>query len=115
MADLYGTKKIVASIASGGTTSQAIGLPGLTLLGIQTPAALTGTALTFQVSHDGNTWVPLYDDAATPAEISLTVTTSRAYSLDPSKFAAWEWIKVVSGSAEAAARQIYLLTGKVLA
>jgi len=115
MATLYGTAKVIASIASGGTTSQVIGLQGRTLLGIQTPAALTGTALTFEGSHDGETFVPLYDDAGTPAQISLTVTTSRGYSLDPSKFAAWEYIKVVSGSAEGAARQIVLLTGRVLA
>lgn len=109
---LYGSTKQTASIASGGTTSQPIGLQGNRLLAIQTPAALTGTALTFLASFDDETYAPLYNSSGA---VSVTVAASRYIAVEPADFAGVEYLKVVSGSAEGAARSITLVCGKVLA
>lgn len=97
------------TIDNGATVSSAIELarderPVM----IQTPAALTGTAITFQASIDGTTYVPVYEVGGTNA-YSVTVSTSRAVALDHRVFAAVNYLKLVSGSAEAAARIIKVL------
>lgn len=51
---------IAVTIASGQTVSGAAMLGGACLVGLITPAALTGTAITFQASADGSTYVPLH-------------------------------------------------------
>lgn len=106
------TSTTTAAIANGATTSGAVSLEGVTILGIIMPATFTGTALTFQVCDtSGGTYVALYD--STNAAVSVTVGTSRAYYLDPAIFAAWRFVKVVSGSTEGGARSITLLTRPV--
>lgn len=95
------------TILSGQTVSDAKDLANTTLCGIETPAALTSTAITFQGSNDGTTYVPI-KDSVSGAAISVTVTTSSGYSLNPSQFAGWRFIKVVGGSAEGADRIIKL-------
>lgn len=105
------TTTAVITIANSTTISAAVSLIGVSILGIVTPAALTGTAITFQVSADGSTYVPLYD--STNTQVSVTVAASRGYYLDPAIFAAWRYAKVVSGSAEAADRTFTLLVRPV--
>jgi hypothetical protein len=100
-----------ASILSGQTVGVAVSLAGVSILGIVTPAALTGTTITFQVSADGTTYVPLYD--GTNTLVSFTVAVSRGYYLDPIIFASWRFVKLVSGAAEAADRVITLLVRPV--
>jgi hypothetical protein len=75
------------------------------------PAAFTGTTLTFQVSADGSTYVPLYDSSGTLQ--SMTVAVSCGYSLNPTVFAGWPYLKVVSGSAQGRIAAITLLTRPV--
>jgi hypothetical protein len=105
------------TIASGQTVSDAERCDDATIVGIVTPAALTGIAFTFQVSADSTngtdgTFVPL---RATPggAALSFTVAAAGAYQVDPVNFMAWKWVKVVSGSAEAADRVIALIVRPV--
>jgi hypothetical protein len=74
---------------------------------IITPAALTGTALSFQVSYDGTTYTALYATGGTA--ISYTVAASRVIPLDPAIFGAFPYLKIVSGSAEAAARTFTII------
>ena len=101
---------LVATIANGQTTSGEIELRDYALAAIVTPAALTSTAITFTVSATkGGTYVPLYDSAGN--QVSVTVTTSRAYGItgeEADALAAFNFIKLVGGSAEGAARDIYL-------
>jgi hypothetical protein len=115
--DLVGSFAYTAAIASSGSVSQSLALHNRRPLAIQTPSALTGTAITFRCSYDESTWANLYDDTGT--EISVTVSTSRYIALDPSKFAGCEFIQLRSGTnasptAEGAAREIKLITGRVL-
>lgn len=95
-----------ATIASGDTTSNAVDLSNGTITGLSMPAAFTGTALTFQVSMDGATYQLLYDSTNTLE--SMTVAQGRAYSVNPSVFAGWLYVKLVSNVAEGAARAVTL-------
>ena len=103
-----------ANVASGsvtvpaaGTTSDGLFIAGASLIGLITPSALDSTGLTFEVSTDGSTWYPLYDRNGT--QVSLSVTTGAAYSLDPEWLAPWEWIRIVCGTTETAARTFQLI------
>jgi len=92
------------SIASGQTASGALDLQGLALTAIQMPSAFTGTSITFQGSFDGATYQDIYNTANT--QYSITVAASRTYAINPSDFAGFRYIKIVSGSSEGAARTI---------
>jgi hypothetical protein len=93
-----------ATIANSATTSGAVDCSGASFGGFITPAALTGTTMTFTVSSDeSGTYVPLRDSSG--AAISITVATSGGYALPPELFA-FPWFKFVSGSSEAASRSI---------
>ena len=98
-----------AIIAASGTTSAAVELGRQRIVALQTPAALTGTTITFTacLTADG-TFLPVYDDAGTA--YSVTVSTSRHIYVDERKLWAAPFIKLVSGSSEAAERTITLMT-----
>lgn len=104
----YMQNGVVATIANGQTTSSLVKLVGFNLVGIQTPAALTGTTLTFQACNsDGSTCVPLKVTSSGTA-LSQTVTTSSYYAMDPVNFHGVAYLKLVSGSSEGGARSITL-------
>lgn len=93
------------TIASSGTTSSAIDLGEWLLAGIITPAALTGTAFTFTASDtEDGTYNTCYDSSGTA--ITVTAAASRHILLEPQTFAGGRWLKIVSGAAEAADRNI---------
>lgn len=95
------------AIANGQTVSDAVDLGGLRPIALVTPAALTGTAFTFQASVDGSTYVAVYDSSG--SAVSVTVSTSRYIVLSPTTFAGIRFLKVVSGSAEGGARTIQVV------
>ena len=105
------TKGPYWTIATGATTSDALDMgsspdPFGGLAGFITPASLTGTSFTFTVSLDDVTYYPVYNGNT---QLSITVTSSRAYGLTADNKALlcpWRFIKVVSGSAESGAKQI---------
>lgn len=92
-----------ASIANGQTVSAAIPTKGLTLVGIQLPAAFTGTAMTFQGSVDGTTYQAVYSTTSGTA-LSYTVAQAHYVAIDPVPFYGLAFIKLVSGSSEGGAR-----------
>ena len=98
---------VTATIAASATTSGACDCGNMNIVGIITPAALTGTALTLKASVDGTNFFDVYDSGGT--QVSVTVSTSRYISLVPSDLASMDYVKVVSGSAEAAEREIILI------
>lgn len=102
---------LTATITSGQTKSAAVHALGGSIVAIETPAALTGTALSFEGSRDGSTYVPLYDETNTA--LSVTVGTSRGYAIPPYWFKGWTFIKVVSNAAEGADRSIVLVQDAV--
>lgn len=107
--NVYYPKISTVTIANGQTVSGAADLDGCHLFAIQTPAALTGVAFTFQVADTlAGTYAALYDDAG--VAVSVTVAASRVIYLDPTIFAGFQFVKVVSGSAEGASRVITLFS-----
>lgn len=109
----------VATIASGASLSDAIHLDERQLVGIQMPAAWTAASLTFAVSADGVTFVPLYWDGA---EYTIAAAggaaASLGVSLEPSAFAGWPFVKVRSGTSgtpvnQGAERTLVVLTRAV--
>lgn len=95
-----------ATIAISTTTSGAVDLQGQALCAIQMPSAFTGASITFQGSVDGSTYQAIYNSSNT--QYSITVSASRTYAINPTDFAGFRYIKIVSASSEAAARSIVL-------
>lgn len=94
------------SIPNAAALSAAIPTSGLSLCGIQLPAALTGTALTFQVATTlGGTYQDLYNSAGL---VSYTVAASRYIAINPADFQGALFIKVKSNATEGAARALTL-------
>lgn len=95
---------------TGASTPQAT---SLTLVGFYTPAALTGTAMTFQAAPNASgTYVEVVD-GATGSAYSVTVAASKYIALDPAKTYGINQVKLVSGSSEAADRTITLVYRRV--
>ena len=108
-----GKQSIDVTIASSGTVSSAAYCNDSVLCGFILPAAFTGTAITFQGSLDNTTFYTIYDDTNTAIGVS-TAAQGRAYSLNVIDFTGWNYIKIVSGSAEAAGRTVTLLFANAL-
>ena len=97
---------LTASVAASGTTSGAFIVDGYSFGGVQCPASLTSTTITFTVSDTlAGTYVALTDSAGT--SISQTVAASKAFALPPELFA-FKYAKLVCGSSEGAARDFVL-------
>ncbi len=94
-----------ATIPSGSNTSDTIdclvqGPPAE----LHMPAAFDGATLTFQNALTaGGTYLIMRKDGA---DVSVTVTASRAIWLDPSIFYAAKYLRIVSASTETAERTI---------
>lgn len=100
-----------ATIAINQTTSGAVSLGGGTLVGIQMPAAFTGTSIGLMVTLDGTNYVDVYDLSGNL--LAITVAADRYISLDPGVYIGLETIKIKSGSTELAARTITLVVKPV--
>lgn len=101
---------LTATIPNGGTTSDSQTMPTTQYcLGIQTPAAYTGTSISFQSSPDGVTFTPLYKEAT---QYSVVIGPSRSVSLDPTVMQSAKYLKIVSNATEAAARSVVLIIGE---
>lgn len=99
------------TIASSGSTSTSITMQGGRVpIAILTPAALTGTAFTFECSVDGTNFYDLYNGGT---EYSLTVAANRYIALNPDVFQGVRYVRIVSGSTEAASRTIYVISGEL--
>ena len=96
---------LTVTIANGQTVSTAADLAGASICGVWLPAAFTGTTLTFQASRtvDG-TYGAVQGVSLTP------VAAGQFVPVDPTKFYGVRFVKVVSGSAEGAARSVILAT-----
>ena len=90
-----------AAIANNGSLSGAVDAgDGRTLIGLETPGAWTAAAISFDVSADGTTYVPLYDTTGAEVNIpsaSIATNAARGFALDPVSFVGWRYVKVRSG------------------
>lgn len=107
------------TIANGESLSGEVGLRGsysplgqYQVVGIQFPSSWTTADVTFAVSADGVTFVPLY---WVDVEYSVAAAASTAVSVEPSALAGWPFVKIRSGTSgtpvnQAAERSIQVLT-----
>ena len=105
------------TIPAGQSASDALDTADMIPLGVITPGAWTEAALSFQVSADGSTWIPLYDQYGSEVSIpssAIPTGAARAFSIALANVAAWRFIRLVSGTnatpvSPAASRSIVLL------
>jgi hypothetical protein len=101
------TKTATITIATSTTISAVVELGASALLGIEMPAAFTGTTLAI---HGCSTSTGTFS-VLTLANFTnpISVAADGRYSIDPALTAGWPYIKLVSGTAEVANRSISLL------
>lgn len=104
------------NIANGQTTSDEIVLWDGIYFGIAWPAAFTGATVTIQVSHTAGGAYQALVDSAGAAHPTLTVAGFLGKSMsfvDAFRvlLAPWQFMKIVSASAEGAAR-VLIVTSK---
>jgi len=102
-------KEVLIDISDNATNSSAAQCGGLLLSGVVFPAAMTGSTITFDFSFDGTTWYDVKETDGT--DVSYTVSAGDVVRVDPSgwAFASAGFLRVVSGSSEAADRTINLI------
>ena len=105
--NLSGT--LTTTIAESATTSSVLDLTegGLVLCGIFIPSSFTGTSLTFLASPSGadDTFVEVYSTTSGTA-LSYDITENTYCAIDPKDFAGIQYLQIVSGSTEGAARTL---------
>ena len=102
-------KQVLIDVSADNSNSTAAQCDGLLLSGIEFPAAMTGSNVTFDLSYDGGTWVDVVETDGT--EVSYSVSAGNVVRVDPSgwAFASLGFLRIVSGSSEAADRTINLI------
>ena len=102
-------KEVLIDISDNATTSSAAQCDGLLLSGIVFPSAMTGATITFDFSFDGTNFVDVVETDGT--EVSYSVSAGNVVRVDPSgwAFASIGFLRVTSGSTEAADRSIKLI------
>jgi len=102
-------KSVTIDVSADANNSSGISTDGMLLSGIIFPGTMTGSALTVDFSLDGTNWYDVVETDGT--EVSYTVSAGNAVRVDPSgwAFASSGFIRVTSGSTEAADRKITLI------
>ena len=102
------SKTALIDISADNNNSLGVEAEGMLLCGIQFPAAMTGTAITFDFAMDNSTWVDVKETNGT--DTSYTVSAGDVLRVDPSgwAFASNGYIRVTSDGNEAADRSIIL-------
>jgi hypothetical protein len=98
-------------VATSATVSAAIELEN-TLVGIHTPATITGTAITFTTNvvkgESIANYTPIVDEGGLP--YTVVVAANRYIALDPIVFLGVQNVRIVSNDTEAADRSFKLVT-----
>ena len=102
------SKTALIDISADASNSLGVKTDGMLLCGIQFPAAMTGTAITFDFALDNSTWVDVKETDGT--DTTYTVSAGDVLRVDPSgwAFASNGYIRVTSNGTEAADRKLVL-------
>ena len=105
---MISSKLALIDISADNNDSLGVKTEGMLLCGVQFPAAMTGSAITFDFSLDNSTWVDVKETDGT--EVSYTVSAGDVVRVDPSgwAFASNGYIRDSSNGTEAADRKIIL-------
>ena len=102
------SKTALIDISADNSNSLGVQTEGMLLCGVQFPAAMTGSAISFDFSMDNSTFVDVKETDGT--EVSYTVSAGDIVRVDPSgwAFASNGYIRVTSNGNEAADRSLTL-------
>ena len=102
------SKQALIDISADNNNSLGVQTEGMLLCGVQFPAAMTGTAITFDFSMDNSTFVDVIETDGT--DVSYSVSAGDVLRVDPSgwAFASNGFLRVTSNGNEAADRKIIL-------
>jgi len=102
------SKTALIDISADNNNSLGVNTDGMLLCGIQFPAAMTGSNITFDFALDNSTWVDVKETDGT--DTSYTVSAGDVLRVDPSgwAFASNGYIRLTSDGNEAADRKIVL-------
>ena len=102
------SKTALIDISADNNNSLGVKTDGMLLCGVQFPAAMTGSNITFDFSMDNSTFVDVKETDGT--ETSYTVSAGDIVRVDPSgwAFASNGYLRVTSDGNEAADRKIIL-------
>ena len=102
------SKTALIDISADASNSLGVRADGMLLCGIQFPAAMTGTSVTFDFALDNSTWADVVETDG--SAVSYTVSAGDVVRVDPSGwgFASNGYIRVTSNGTEAADRAIVL-------
>lgn len=96
---------VSATILINTQETSVIETGGFCLCGILLPASFTGTAVTFEASVDGTNFFAVKSTTSGSA-LSYTVAQGTYAAIDPKDFQGIQYLKIKSGSSEAAARTL---------
>ena len=102
------SKTALIDISADNNNSLGVETEGMLLCGIQFPAAMTGSNITFDFALHNSTWVDVKETDGT--DTSYTVSAGDVLRVDPSgwAFASNGYIRITSDGNEAADRKITL-------
>jgi len=102
------SKQALIDISADNNNSLGVKTEGMLLCGVEFPAAMTGTAITFDFSMDNSTFIDVKETDGT--DVSYTVSAGDVVRVDPSgwAFASNGFLRVTSNGNEAADRKIIL-------
>tara|TARA_R100000231_G_scaffold66534_1_gene53291 strand:- start:948 stop:1280 length:333 start_codon:yes stop_codon:yes gene_type:complete len=102
------SKQALIDVSADNNNSLGVQTEGMLLCGVQFPAAMTGTAITFDFSMDNSTFVDVKETDGT--DVSYSVSAGDVLRVDPSgwAFASNGFLRVTSNDNETADRKIIL-------
>jgi len=102
------SKLALIDVSEDASNSLGVKTDGMLLCGVQFPAAMTGTAVTFDFSMDNSAFLDVKETDGT--DVSYTVSAGDVVRVDPSgwAFASNGYLRVTSNGTEAADRSIIL-------
>ena len=102
------SKTALIDISADNNNSLGVKTDGMLLCGIQFPAAMTGTAITFDFAMDNSTWADVLETDG--RAVSYSVSAGDVVRVDPSgwAFSSNGYIRLTSNGNEAADRKIIL-------
>ena len=102
------SKLALIDVSEDASNSLGVKTDGMLLCGVQFPAAMTGSNITFDFSMDNSTFIDVKETDGT--DVSYTVSAGDVVRVDPSgwAFASNGYIRVTSDGNEAADRKIIL-------
>lgn len=94
---------LAVSIPISTSTSSIINQGGMVLAGCLFPDTMTSTTMTFSMSADGVHFFPVYNSSGA---VSYTIAASRYVSFATSDLLGVQYLEIITGSTEAAARSL---------